>query len=102
MKKYFTMLIILTVILISSIAMAWRADANVLVHPLLVKATVVNQLPYPIACNGKVFGKIASGHVGWAWFNAIIPPGMSAYAYVNTNANNPFYDGWSNIHCSSH
>jgi hypothetical protein len=71
------------------------------VFPLQVSAQVYNPYYEPIACSGQVFGRTAYGQQLTSFFpHQIIPAGQVRYAYVYTNAMNPFVTGFGNVFCN--
>lgn len=78
-------LIISTILLLTSLAFAqawWTANANVFVSRTQVQGQVYNGMPRSIYCVGRVVGNTHYGSTLWSNFEAVIPPGNTAYAYV--------------------
>jgi hypothetical protein len=85
---------------ISALAQFFPAQAYVNVLPGRVSAQVYNPYFQPIVCNGQVFGQTSYGLILNSFFyEQLLPPGSSRWAFVQTNPWQPFIHGWSNIHC---
>lgn len=105
MKKIRSLLLsmlVACVLLFASIGFAqgwWTANANATYTNIKVTGSVYNGFPRPIYCIGRVVGGTYYGMTYWSSFEAVIPPGRYAYAYVYTNPRDPFVGADANIQC---
>lgn len=83
----------------TSFAQTFGANAYVQVNSLNITAEVANPYQQPIYCSGRVIGMTYSGHTLYAYVNTVVPAFGYRYAYVYTNAHNPFVNGWSEVVC---
>ena len=100
--KQFTlaMMLALATVLSSSQADAWwYMNAQVQINPHVVQGTVYNSLPYPIYCEGRVFGQVQTGQWLHAWMRNWVAPGTYQYVYVYANAPRYFINANSEIYC---
>jgi hypothetical protein len=99
-SKFTVMLFVMALFSGSALAQYFPAQAYVTVLPGQVTVQVYNPHYEPIICNGQVFGQLATGPVLNSFFTEqFMPAGNYRFAYVHTNAFNPFVNGWANIHC---
>jgi len=100
MKKLISYLLFAGLFSFQAKAQFFPAQAHVAVNPLQVSVTVYNPYYEPIICSGQVFGQTYYGQVYNAVFlEQFMPAGTSRFAYVYTNAYNPFVNGWPQVTC---
>lgn len=59
-----------------------------------------NTYPFPIICQGTLYGQTYHGRTGYLNFHlGPFPSGVTAYAYMNTVYGDPIVNGWANSVC---
>lgn len=77
----------------------WTPQVQHSVTPYYVQAQVNNPSPYPVFCQGYVYGNTQMGQSVYAWFTSTVPGYGYAYAYVYANPPYIFVSAWSEIYC---
>lgn len=99
-KSIKNLLLVIVLLCISNTSQAWwKEHVNVTTDKTVIIATVINQYNRAIYCEGYVFGRTYYGNILNNWAEGIIDVGNYSIIFVNTNTNDPFVEGWTNIQC---
>lgn len=97
----FRTLIFISLALTSFNIFAWVVEPEISFDAVKGEIGVYNDLGSPVKCIGQAIGQRAYGpNVTTELSRLPIMPARWAYAYVVTDANNPFVDVWGEIFCN--
>ena len=77
----------------------WDPQPLITINPNLVQAAVYNSTPRTIFCRGYVYGLYQTGLPINNQLVAHVPPGVTAYVYVQAGPPFFFVDGYADIRC---
>lgn len=84
----------------SAFAYFFPVNAQIQVHPHVVRAVVANHFYEPVECVTVAFGRLNNGQVIQSHMRDIVPMGQFRYANVFSNIPGLFFvQGWAEAHC---
>lgn len=98
MKKFF--FAIAFALSLPTFSYAWMMpQVQFYVTPHYAQGQVNNPSPYPVYCQGYVYGQTQNGIPLNTWFAAQVPPYSFVYAYIYANPPYVLVNAWSEIYC---
>lgn len=77
----------------------WMPQVQFNMTPHYAQGQVNNPSPYPVFCQGYVYGNTQTGHTLSAWFSSSVPAYGYAYVYIYANPPYVLMNAWSEIYC---